>query len=132
MKGIIIAVDFDGTCVTHEYPKMGRTLELAVDTLRELARNHRIILLTMRDGNQLVDAENWFRENRIDLWASNRNPDQDEWTESRKVYANVYIDDAALGCPLTCSGAVELRDHVDWARVRRMLKERGLLECTGP
>jgi hypothetical protein len=23
---VIIAVDFDGTCVTHEYPKVGRDI----------------------------------------------------------------------------------------------------------
>ena len=28
-----IAVDFDGTIVTHEYPKIGRDIPFAIDTL---------------------------------------------------------------------------------------------------
>ena len=32
----------------------------------------------------------------IELYGINHNPDQDEWSNSPKAYANVYIDDAAM------------------------------------
>ena len=35
-KGLTIAVDFDGTCVEHEYPHTGNDAEGAVEVLREL------------------------------------------------------------------------------------------------
>lgn len=124
---MIIAVDFDGTCVTWEYPKVGRTLDLAVETLQDLAKNHKIILLTMRSGLPLEDAIDWFRRHDIELWSANCNPQQHKWTSSRKVYAHVYIDDAALGCPLTQSGVVGVRPYVNWVEVRQMLVERGAL-----
>jgi len=33
---MIIAVDFDGTIVTHEYPKIGREIPFAIDSLKRL------------------------------------------------------------------------------------------------
>jgi predicted mannosyl-3-phosphoglycerate phosphatase (HAD superfamily) len=49
-SGLYIAVDFDGTCVTHEYPYMGNDIG-AVPVLRELAESgFKLILFTMRSG----------------------------------------------------------------------------------
>jgi hydroxymethylpyrimidine pyrophosphatase-like HAD family hydrolase len=49
-KKLIIAVDFDGTCVTHEYPSMGKEIG-APEVLKQLVdRGHKLILFTMRDG----------------------------------------------------------------------------------
>ena len=46
-----IAIDFDGTCVTHEYPNIGREIEGCVDVLNELVREgQKLILYTMRSG----------------------------------------------------------------------------------
>lgn len=123
---MIIAVDFDGTCVTHEYPKVGQEVVWAIGTLQELVdKGHFLILYTMRSGLQLEDAVSWFEKNGIELWAVNENPEQSEWTSSPKVYANLYIDDAALGCPLTYQRCG--RPFVNWPAVRRMLQEENLL-----
>src|SRR5210317_469256 len=99
-KSMEIAVDFDGTCVTHEYPNIGREIG-AGDVLRALrAQGHDIILFTMRGGKLLKAAIDWFAWNNVELYAINDNPTQNEWTESRKVHAHLYIDDRALGIPL--------------------------------
>ena len=121
--GLIIAVDFDGTCVTHEYPQVGDDIG-AADVLRDLVeKGARLILWTMRSGNQLDDAAGWFVKNSIPLFGVNDNPEQKSWTDSRKVYAHVYIDDAALGAPLlTCAGAK--RPYLDWVTTRRWLWSR--------
>jgi hypothetical protein len=96
-----IAVDFDGTCVKHRYPMVGEDVDGAVSVLKELVRKgHKIILYTTRSGDTLDDAISWFIDNDIELWGINRNPEQYGWSSSPKVFANLYIDDAALGIPL--------------------------------
>ena len=127
-KGLTIAVDFDGTCVEHEYPHTGNDAEGAVEVLRELVGNDcRLILYTMRSGALLAKAEQWFKDRKIPLFAVNANPEQRSWTESPKVNADLYIDDSALGCPLRFVDGVR-RPVVDRARVRRQLVLDGILD----
>ncbi len=126
-KPLIIAVDFDGTCVEHDYPAVGMDVEGAVETLRALqARGHRLILYTMRSGELLDAARRWFKERNIELWAVNENPEQSEWTSSPKVFAHYYIDDAALGCPVMFIDGVR-RPVVCWAKVRTWLEYNRIL-----
>lgn len=125
MNKLIIGIDFDGTCVTHEYPRVGSDVG-AVPTLKALTdAGHRLILWTMRSGQYLEDARQWFADNDIPLYAANENPEQHEWTSSPKVYAQLYIDDAAFGCPLIYEPGV--RPYVDWTAVHIELARRGLI-----
>lgn len=117
---MIIALDFDGTVVTHEYPYVGDDIG-AVPVLKELiAAGHQLILFTMRSGKLLDDALAWFERNGIELYAVNENPEQKSWTSSAKVHANLYIDDCALGCPIRFEDGVR-RPFVDWQKVREIL-----------
>lgn len=120
IKDTVFAVDFDGTCVTHEFPKVGRSVGAEPVLKRIVKEGGRIILWTMRSGDQLEDAVRWFADNEIALWGVQRNPTQDEWTESPKAYAHVYIDDAALGCPLV-DGVEMQRPYVCWKTVEGVL-----------
>tara|TARA_R100000951_G_scaffold116467_1_gene128431 strand:+ start:266 stop:634 length:369 start_codon:yes stop_codon:yes gene_type:complete len=114
-----ICVDFDGTCVKHEYPKVGKEIG-AIPVLKELVeKGHKLILFTMRSGKELKEAEQWFSDNDIKLYASQKNPTQSRWTRSPKCFGNLYIDDAALGCPLIIEQ--EGRPFVDWVKVREYL-----------
>ena len=80
--GLYIAVDFDGTCVTHEYPYIGQDVG-AVPVLKELVeQGHNLILYTMRSGKLEKDAVAWFKEHGIPLYAVNSNPTQKKWTDS--------------------------------------------------
>ena len=55
-----IAVDFDGTIVTHEYPKIGTELPFATETLKMLIRDHhKLILWSVREGKLLDEAVEW-------------------------------------------------------------------------
>ena len=124
---MIIAIDFDGTCVTHEFPEIGRDLG-ATTTLKTLVDNgHKLILLTMRSGKTLEDAKHWFEERGIILYGVNENPSQKRWTESPKVYANLYIDDANLGTPLIKNSIASDRPYVDWKLVLIDLYNRGCI-----
>lgn len=122
---MIIGVDFDGTIVTHDFPKIGKPLDLALDTLRELVRlEHKLVLFTMRSGETLDEAVEYLHQNNVRLWGINTNPDQSSWTTSPKAYCHLYIDDAALGCPLHFDVTRHKRPFVDWRGVRAMLTER--------
>ena len=118
-----IAVDFDGTCVSHEYPYVGHEIG-AIQVLKRIQDSgHEIILNTMRSGNELVDAVQWFVDNNITLLGINENPTQKSWTDSPKVYAHLYIDDAALGCPLKMDPNVSGRPFVDWYQIEKYMEE---------
>lgn len=133
-----IAIDFDGTCVTHEYPGTGKEIG-AVPVLKKLIENgHNLILFTMRSGAGLEDALKWFIANTIHLHGIQYNPNQTSWTCSNKCYAQLYIDDAALGCPLIDPGDFEgfidgriyvktKRPYVDWKTVEKILTEKGII-----
>lgn len=127
IRDAIIAVDFDGTVVTHAYPHIGNDIG-AVPVLRELIGNGcRVILYTMRSGRLLDDAVAWFARNDIPLYAVNENPAQREWTDSPKVFADLYIDDSALGCPIKFEDGIK-RPFVNWVKVRQRLVEEGFLD----
>ena len=116
-----IAIDFDGTCVTHDYPRVGKDIG-AVPVLKKLIDSgHQLILNTMRSGKELKDAVQWFIDNDIPLYGVNENPTQKSWTASPKVYAHLYIDDAALGCPLMFDHAVSNRPFVNWELVDKYI-----------
>ena len=122
-----IAVDFDGTCVTHDYPNVGKDIG-AIPVLQALDRNgHQLILNTMRSGKELEDAKDWFVFNSVWLYGANENPTQKRWTNSPKVYAHLYIDDAALGCPLKYDPNFHSRAYVDWKETASYLHARGLI-----
>lgn len=118
---MIIAVDFDGTCVTHDYPEIGQSIG-AERVLKQLTgRGHRIILWTLRSGDSLDAAVEWFKWWGIPLFGVNANPDQGEWSDSPKAQADLYIDDAALGAPLKVDPALSDRPFIDWEVIRAIL-----------
>lgn len=140
-----IAIDFDGTCVTHDFPRIGKDIG-AVPVLKELVeKGHKLILFTMRsnkvhgkygatvDGitgntdNCLTDAVNWFKENGISLYGIQSDPSQKKWTSSPKCYAELYIDDAALGTPLITNYNISSNPYVNWNEVRNILVRKGVL-----
>jgi len=122
---VIIAVDFDGTCVDHRFPDVGQDLHGVVGVLKALvARGDKLILWTMRSDKEerkyLGEAVQWFKDRGIELWGTQRNPEQDSWTTSPKCYAQLYIDDAALGAPLHQQAWMK-RPGINWEEVARIL-----------
>lgn len=149
---MIIGIDFDGTIVEHRYPVIGLAVPHAARVMKRLVANgHKLILYTMRSDRVMQDendkdvvedylqqAVDYIIDNcDVAMWAINKNPEQAEWTSSPKVYCQIYIDDAALGCPLiypppTVDIRTEFpepehhRPYVDWMAVERQLTDRGL------
>lgn len=139
-----INLDFDGTCVSHEFPNIGKDIG-AVPVLKKLVeKGHHLILFTMRSDREnkkptghdliqdvtgmfLTDAVNWFKDNDIPLYGIQTNPTQLNWTTSPKSYAQLMIDDSALGCPLKFDDRVSNRPFVDWEEVRKILINQNIL-----
>ena len=94
------AVDFDGTCVGSAFPDIGPDVPDVVTSLKELVEaGHALILHTCRWGKFLEGAVRWFGDRKIPLAAVGKEIKQGPY--SSKVYADFYIDDKAVGVPLT-------------------------------
>lgn len=95
----IIAVDFDGTLCSDCYPNIGEpNLPLIVLLQRLQKQGKQIILWTCRCGKQLQEAVDWCSSFGLQFDAVNENVRQTlerYGTESRKISADVYIDDKA-------------------------------------
>lgn len=132
---MVISVDFDGTCVTHEFPKTGKNIgaEVVLKTLDSIG--HKIICTSMRSSEQkdsfgidtIKEIKKWFKTNSINLYDINNNPEQEKWSKSRKIYANIYIDDQFLGCPLKIDLNFSKRAFVDWFGVSIYLLRMGII-----
>lgn len=98
---MIIAVDFDGTVVEHEFPAIGKTKIFAFETLKALQKkNHQLILWTYRSGKELDEAVAFCKKNGIEFYSVNKNYPEEEFVEgemSRKINAEIYIDDRNVG-----------------------------------
>ena len=96
-----IAIDFDGTIVEHKYPEIGKEIMFAFQTLRALQeQGHQLILWTYRTGKELDDAVEYCRRNGVEFYAINSSyPEEvfDEDYDSRKIDADLFIDDRNLG-----------------------------------
>ena len=95
-----IAVDFDGTIVEHEYPRIGKEIDFAFQALRELnKRGHQLILWTYRSGKELDDAVEFCKKNGVEFYAVNRSFPEENFnmSMSRKIDADLYIDDKNFG-----------------------------------
>jgi hypothetical protein len=120
---LLIGLDFDGTVTSHAYPNIGIKAPQALVYLREWSKSAYIILFTMRSGKELDEAVEYLRKEGVNLYGVNTNPTQQQWTKSPKAYCHMYIDDAAVGCPLTTIAGSD-RPIVDWSVVGPMVQER--------
>lgn len=130
---MIFAVDFDGTCVTYEFPKVGKNIGAGPVLRLLISKGHKIILHTMRDDvekefpgvgiiNTQKEAEEWFKKENIPLFGINYNPDQERWTKSKKVFAHYYIDDQALGTLKLTWNNSKSGKFINWLKVAQDLE----------
>lgn len=109
---MIIAVDFDGTIVEHRYPDIGPEKPFAIETLKKLAKeHHQLILWTVREGKHLQEAVDFCRERGLEFYAVNRNYPEENHPHTRKLNAELWIDDRNLG------------GLPDWGTIYRMIQK---------
>ena len=96
-----IAIDFDGTIVTHAYPEIGKPIPFAIDTLKKLQQedHHQLILWTCREGELLQEAIDYCASRGLEFYAVNSNfPEEtSDIVRARKLEADLFIDDRNLG-----------------------------------
>ncbi|HSH50611.1 MAG TPA: hypothetical protein VK982_02705 [Bacteroidales bacterium] len=95
-----IAVDFDGTIVDHEYPEIGKPKLFAFETLKALHdKGALLIMWTFRAGKELEEAVEFCKKNGVEFYAVNKNYPEETFDNSisRKINADIYIDDRNLG-----------------------------------
>ncbi len=114
---MIIAVDFDGTIVEHEYPAIGREIPFATETLKMLMKqNHKLIMWSVREGKLLDDAVKWCKDRGVEFYAVNKDYPEETLSNnnhfSRKLKADVFIDDRNLG------------GLPDWGQIYNMIQKR--------
>lgn len=97
---LVIAIDFDGTIVEDAFPKVGKPRIFAFETMKRLQQDgHRLILWTYRSGSKLEEAVVFCKENGITFYAVNQSFPEEKYDNSvsRKIYADIYIDDRNIG-----------------------------------
>lgn len=99
-KKNIIAVDFDGTLCTNKYPDIGEPNKNLIAYLKKRQSNgDKLILWTSRNEDQTRQAVEWCKAQGLTFDAVNENlPEIIEafGGDSRKIFANEYIDDRNL------------------------------------
>ena len=113
---MIIAIDFDGTIVEDAFPGIGRIKPGAVEAIKQFRQDgHFLILWTCRRGKRLAEAAQFLGENGLHFDAYNEscpsNVDKYSGEDTRKVFADMYIDDRGFG------------ELPDWEEIARRVRE---------
>ena len=113
---MIFAIDFDGTIVEDDYPKIGKLKDGAKETINSLYdKGHHIIIWTCRSGIKQSVAEVFLKKNGVKYHTINNSLPHHiakfNYLDPRKVGADVYIDDKHLGF------------KVDWKKINKEIKK---------
>ena len=99
--GKIIAVDYDGTIFTDEYPNVGKPIWKTINYCKaEQAKGATLILWTCRNGDDLAEAIDLCLSVGLRFDYVNENTAENlalyGGRDNRKIYADEYIDDKAI------------------------------------
>lgn len=97
---LLIGIDFDGTIVEHEYPRIGREIPFAIETLKKMQTDLqcRLILWTVREGALLDEAVEYCKAKGLEFYSVNSNYIEEEpGSEPRKLKVDLFVDDRNLG-----------------------------------
>jgi len=93
-KQKLVAIDFDGTLVVDAFPGIGEFMPGAREALEELSQNFKITIWTCRSGKYLTEMVEFLDQNKVPYEAVNEQiPGYNDFTNSRKIFAHIYIDD---------------------------------------
>lgn len=139
-----IYLDFDGTVVEHEYPRMGRCNFGCIEVIKKLQNaGHRIILNTYRvecNDNTLREALKLLNEQSFHLVKDKNSGIElapitevtpvkhypDSWNMERYMKTGViYIDDCAADIPLK-KACMTNGMMVDWDELDKQFIEYGI------
>jgi hypothetical protein len=117
---MIIAIDFDGTIAELNYPECGALKLHAKDVINRLYdRGHEIIIWTCRWDEPLGLCKTFLHEHGIKYHKINEHVErliEMYGNDTRKISADIYIDDRQLGGLPDC-----------WLEIEHILHEKHLL-----
>lgn len=139
-----IYLDFDGTVVEHQYPRMGRCNFGCIEVIKKLQdAGHEVVLNTYRANispsalQQALDflnvnawaflngkQDHFFELKPIVALPEKLHPAQWDWNLMNQTDA-VYIDDVALHMPLKPAVMSEGK-MVDWGQINLEFIENGM------
>ena len=97
---MIYAIDFDGTIVEDKYPEIGKPNERLISYLKHLKKKgHTLILWTCRVDKDLDEAVEFCKSLGIEFDYINENAKEHIEKfggDTRKIFADYYIDDKAM------------------------------------
>jgi len=97
----IVSIDYDDTIVFSDYPNSGEIKQNAKEAINRLYDSGITILIwTCRSGEALKTAENYLRDIGVKFHHINENLPSivNDWGgDTRKMWADIYIDDKQLG-----------------------------------
>jgi len=101
MNQKVVAIDFDGTIAESVYPDFGELLPGAKEYINKLYEDGiYIIIYTCRSGKQEAMVSDFLSQHGVKFHLINQNkPELVEFynIDSRKVSADIYVDDKQLG-----------------------------------
>lgn len=125
-----IGIDFDNTVVSDLFPEVGLSLGAEPILKKLIANGHKLILWTVRSGEALDKAVDWFKQNDIELFGINENPEFEGDEQARKIYCDLYIDDRSLGIQYDAffdAPRNKVMRVVNWDSMREQLKLLNLI-----
>ena len=129
---MIIAVDFDGILCENEFPDIGSPNYDVISLIRRLIdQGHEVVLWTTRNGDELKNAVNWCTDYGLHFCNINGPAPSNEAqfkdiypTQSRKIYADVYIDDHNIEfLASSVNNAIDIVTHELWKGVKQWSKK---------
>lgn len=116
---MVIAIDFDDTIAENMYPEVGRMKPHAKEIINKLYdEGHEIIIWTCRWDDAADKARDFLAQHGIKYHKFNEHIDwalEEFKNDTRKIYADIYIDDKQLGGIPEC-----------WREIYSILKEKHL------
>ena len=102
---MIIAVDFDGVLCESQFPRIGPSDQEMIQAVKRVQNaGHETVLWTCRADQRLSEAVEWCEMHGLHFTSINDNTSSNKLLFSatypngtRKVFADVYIDDRNLG-----------------------------------
>lgn len=117
---MIIAVDFDGILCQNQFPEIGPPIYPVISAIRELIdAGHEVVLWTSRNGAELEAAVKWCEDRGLRFCAVNEPAPSNEEkyrgvypTPTRKIYADIYIDDHGIGFKSIRTLLIQIREVI--------------------
>lgn len=116
-KELIICLDFDGTIVTHDFPKIGKLKPYAKEIINKLFQEgFFIIIWTCRYlPQELKSMKEFLDSTGIKYDTINENHPDISFQPVPKVFAHWYVDDRDLYC-----------DEINWLDIYKKIHEKKL------